>query len=165
MARPEWGRGGPKRSSCCGSWRVRHPTRRPWATAMPPKRRSRFRQWFVAHLLQVKGPLFLATLCTLGVAAAELIRPWPLKLILDNVVLNKPLPPALGFLQSIAGAGRVRLLVEASASIALIALAGGLFSYFQIFITSSIGSRMVYALRRELFAHLQTLSLAFHNRS
>jgi len=55
------------------------------------------------------------------------------------------------------------LLLEASAAIVVIALAGGLFSYFQVFITSSIGYRMVYALRRELFTHLQTLSLAFHN--
>src|SRR5439155_734301 len=39
------------------------------------------------------------------------------------------------------------------------------FSYFQIFITSSVGYKMVYALRRELFAHLQRLSLSFHNRA
>src|SRR2546429_9116358 len=49
--------------------------------------------------------------------------------------------------------------------ILVIALGSGLFSYAQIFITSSIGYRMVYALRRELFAHLQTLSLSFHNQS
>src|SRR5207302_6019435 len=61
--------------------------------------------------------------------------------------------------------GKVPLLLEAAAGIVVIALAGGLFSYAQIFITSSIGYRMVYALRRELFAHLQTLSLSFHNRS
>src|SRR5439155_627158 len=59
----------------------------------------------------------------------------------------------------------VRLLVAASVGILLIALASGLFSYAQIFITSSIGYRMVYALRRELFAHLQTLSLSFHTQS
>src|SRR5207249_8015684 len=41
----------------------------------------------------------------------------------------------------------------------------GLFSYSQIFITSSIGYKMVYALRRQLFAHLQRLSLSFHNRA
>src|SRR5207247_8352607 len=58
-----------------------------------------------------------------------------------------------------------RLLVAASGGMVLIALFGGLFSYSQIFITSSIGYRMVYALRRELFAHLQTLSLSFHNQS
>ena len=60
---------------------------------------------------------------------------------------------------------RGRLLFEAAAGIVVIALLGGLFSYFQIFITSSIGYRMVYALRRELFTHLQTLSLGFHTHA
>src|SRR6059058_3123973 len=60
---------------------------------------------------------------------------------------------------------KVRLLVAASGGILAIAFGSGLFSYAQIFITSSIGYRMVYALRRELFSHLQTLSLSFHNQS
>src|SRR5207253_1772361 len=67
-----------------------------------------------------------------------------------------------------AGAERqdkVRLVVAASGGILLIALGSGVFSCAQIFLTSSIGYRMLYALRRELFAHLQTLSLAFHNQS
>ncbi|HZI22325.1 MAG TPA: ABC transporter ATP-binding protein, partial [Gemmatimonadales bacterium] len=94
---------------------------------------------------------------------AELLKPWPLKIILDHVILDKPLPRALRALGGFLVQGRMPLLLEASAAIVVIALAGGLFSYFQVFITSSIGYRMVYALRRELFTHLQTLSLAFHN--
>ncbi|TMQ46856.1 MAG: ABC transporter ATP-binding protein [Candidatus Eisenbacteria bacterium] len=53
----------------------------------------------------------------------------------------------------------------AAASMVLIALSSGAFSYFQVFITSSVGYEMVYALRRDLFTHLQGLSLAFHNQS
>ncbi len=52
-----------------------------------------------------------------------------------------------------------------SSSILLIAFLSGMFSYFQIFITSRIGFQLVYTLRRELFAHLQRLSLSFHNRA
>jgi len=126
---------------------------------------TRFRQIFLMHLRQVKGRLLLAALCTLGVTAAELLKPWPLKVILDHGLLDKPLPQALRFLQGVVASGRVTLLVEASCSIVLIALAGGLLSYFQIFITSSIGYETVYALRRELFAHLQRLSLSFHSRA
>ncbi len=132
---------------------------------MRPSKRSRFRQLFAAHLRRVTGRLFLAALCTLGVTATELLKPWPWKVILDHVILEKPFPRSLHLLQGLAAGGRVALLLEAAGAIVLIALGGGLFSYFQIFITSSIGYRMVYALRRELFAHLQTLSLSFHNRS
>ena len=126
---------------------------------------SRFRQLFVANLREVKGRLLFAALCTLGATAAELLKPWPLKVILDHVILDKPIPPLLRALHAVLAVGKVPLLMEAAAGIVLIALAGGLFSYFQIFITSSIGYKMVYALRREMFTHLQTLSLAFHNRA
>ena len=130
-----------------------------------PGKRSRFRLIFLTHLRQVKGRLALAAVCTLGVTTTELLKPWPLKIVLDHGILDKPLPRSLRALQGLVGGGRVAMLVEASAAIVLIALGSGFLSYLQIFITSSIGYETVYALRRELFAHLQTLSLCFHNRS
>src|SRR5881628_1602574 len=39
----------------------------------------------------------------------------------------------------------------------------GLFSYAQLLIVSRHGYQMVYALLRELFGHLQRLSLSLHN--
>src|SRR5437868_9245831 len=126
---------------------------------------TRFRHLFLANLREVRGRLLFAALCTLGATAAELLKPWPLKIILDHVILDKPVPRALRALQGVFPAGKVPLLLEAAAGIVVIALLGGLFSYFQIFITSSIGYRMVYALRRELFTHLQTLSLGFHTHA
>ena len=132
---------------------------------MPDRKTLRFRQIFVDHLRQVRGRLFIAAVCTVGVSAMELLKPWPLKLILDHVILDRPLPKSLHFLHGVAAGGKTGLLLDSAAAIVLIALCGGLFSYFQIFITSSIGYKMVYALRRELFTHLQRLSLSFHNRS
>jgi ATP-binding cassette subfamily B protein len=126
---------------------------------------SRFRQISWTHLNQVKGSLLVAGLCTLGVSAAGLLKPWPLKFIVDQVVGGEPLPPSLGFLQGLLAQGRMTFLVAASASIVVIALTEALFGYLQIFISSSVGYRVVYALRRELFTHLQRLSLAFHNRA
>src|SRR5439155_3125357 len=132
---------------------------------MQPGKRKRLHQIFCTHLRRVAGRLLLAGLCTLGVAAADLLKPWPLKLILDHCILDKPLPHLLNFLPDIVEGSKVTLVVEAACAIVLIALFGGLFSYSQIFITSSIGYKMVYALRRELFAHLQRLSLSFHNHA
>jgi ATP-binding cassette subfamily B protein len=132
---------------------------------MARKTRSRFRQIAWAHLNRVKGSLLLAALCTLGVSAAGLLKPWPLKIILDHVIVHAPLPPSLGFLQGLLAQGTVTFLVAAAASMVVIALSEALFSYFQIFISSSVGYRVVYAVRRELFTHLQRLSLSFHNRA
>src|SRR5438874_3723718 len=132
---------------------------------MRRKIRKRFHQIFRAHLRRVQGRLILAALFTLGVTATELLKPWPLKMIVDHAILDKPLPHFLSFLSGIVEGSKFTLVVEASCAIVLIAVCGGLFSYSQIFITSSIGYKMVYALRRELFAHLQRLSLSFHNHA
>jgi ABC-type multidrug transport system fused ATPase/permease subunit len=131
----------------------------------PATGRSRFRQFFVTHLGQVKGSLFVAAVCTVGVILADLAKPWPLKLILDHGLLHRPLPHSLRFMQGLVTGSSVPFLIAASASIVVISLVSAACSYFQTFITSSVGYRTVYALRRELFAHLQGLSLSFHTKA
>ena len=132
---------------------------------MRPIKQKRFRQIFLTHLGAVKWRLIVAALCTVGIALTDLLKPWPLKIILDHAILNKPFPEAWAFLRGIGEKGPVALLVVAAGAIVLIAVCDGLFSYSQIFITSSVGYRLVYSLRRELFSHLQRLSLAFHTRA
>src|SRR6266487_2421287 len=129
------------------------------------KNGRRLRQIFWAHLLRVKWRLAVAGLCTLGVAAADLLKPWPLKIVLDHGILDKPLPEYLAFLPGLLGESKVTLVAAVAATVVLIALCSGLFSYSQAFITSSLGFKMVYAVRREIFAHLQRLSLSFHTRA
>ena len=125
---------------------------------------TRLRKMFLANLWRIRGSLMLAAVFMVAGAAVELLKPWPLKVILDHVILARPLPPNLSFLDRIRVAGP-DLLVVAAAAIVVIALVGGMFSYFEVFITKAIGYRMVYALRREVFSHLQRLSLSFHNRA
>jgi len=134
------------------------------AVAHAPRGRSRVRQMFLSNLWRVRGSLLLAALFMVGGAAVELLKPWPLKVILDHVILAKPLSDALSFLQGIAPNG-FYLLLASAAAIVVISVVGGVFSYFEVFITKAIGYRMVYALRREVFSHLQRLSLSFHNRT
>jgi ATP-binding cassette subfamily B protein/subfamily B ATP-binding cassette protein MsbA len=127
--------------------------------------RSRFREIFAAHLGRVKGGLTVAGLCTLGVTLTDLAKPWPLKVIIDYGLLHRPLPHALTVLQPLAARGDVTFILVMAATIVAISVLAGAFSYFQIYITSAIGYRTVYALRRELFAHLQSLSLTFHTQA
>ena len=128
-------------------------------------KRSRFKQVVIDHLLQVKARLLLAVLCVFGFILTGLLAPWPLKIIFDHVLLDNPLPPALSFLGGMLQSGRVRSLVVISLAILVIALLRGFFSYAQLSIMSRTGYQMVYSLRRELFVHLQRLSLSFHNRA
>src|SRR5947207_15991368 len=105
---------------------------------MRRRKRTRFRQIFWTHLRQVKGRLLLAAVCTVGVAATELLKPWPLKIIIDHGILQKPVRHLLPFIQDLLPSGQVPLLVGASVGIVFIVVFGDLLSYFHIFITSSI---------------------------
>lgn len=132
---------------------------------MSGKFKNRFQRIVWAHLRRVKGRLCLAALCTLGYTAAELLSPWPLKIIFDHVLLEKPLTPVLSALGGVLAGGKSFATIVISTAILLIAAAKGAFSYSQLYLTSRVGHQMVYTLRRELFAHLQRLSLSFHSRA
>src|SRR5881628_690773 len=92
------------------------------AKDMQARKRKRLHQIFWAHLRRVKTRLLLAGVCTLGVAATDLMKPWPLKIILDHALLDKPLPHYLAFVPGIVGSDKVLLVVAASFAILLIAL-------------------------------------------
>ncbi len=126
------------------------------------RKRSRLRQVMFTHLRKVKWTLLLAIIGMLGVTATELLSPWPLSIIFDNILLNNPLPSYLTFLNTWAQNNPRRLLLIVSGSVAAIALLSGTFAYMQTYLTSRIGYQLVSTLRQELFAHLQRLPLSFH---
>lgn len=126
--------------------------------------RSRFKRIVVADLRARKWSIAFAFISLLGATAMELLSPWPIKLVIDNILLAKPLSPGLAWLQPLFASGTMVALVVISCSIAAIALLSGGFAYLQTYLSAKVGYEMVYTLRRELFSHLQQLSLSFHNR-
>lgn len=105
------------------------------------------------------GRFAAALACVLVASAIEVLKPWPLKIVIDNVLRGAPLetrwvaPMARGGLLAIACAGLVAIYVM----LAIVNLASN-------YLTLSVGQRMVNDLRAELFDHLQRLSLSFHRR-
>ena len=126
---------------------------------------SPFWRLVLSYLRQVKWPLLLAAVSTVAGTALSLLNPWPLKIILDHGLLVKPLPPFLHFIDRMTGGDKVGLVVVAASAIVLIAVCTAFFSYVVKFITTAIGYKLVYTLRRELFAHVQRLSLSFHTQA
>ncbi|MCI0387506.1 MAG: ABC transporter ATP-binding protein/permease [Acidobacteria bacterium] len=117
------------------------------------------------HLLEAKWSLAASALCMLGFTLTELISPWPLKIIFDHILLDKELPASLSWFGDLLARGKTFAVVVISLCIVGIACFRSVFAYFHTFITARIGHEMVYRLRRELFAHLQQLSLSFHARA
>lgn len=107
----------------------------------------------------------LAFASLLGAVMMDLLAPWPVKLVVDHILLNHPLTGNLQWLQPLFASGAMTALVVLSASIAALALLNGVFAYLQSYLSAKVGYEYVYALRRELFSHLQRLSLSFHTRT
>ena len=112
-----------------------------------------------SYLKPYRLPFAWALAQVLLISAFELLKPWPLKIIIDHVLSQKPVP--WEFAQTWSAEG---LLFFACSSLILIYLFSGGLRVLNDYKTILIGQRMVNDLRRDLYSHIQRLSLSFHNR-
>jgi len=91
------------------------------------------------------------------ISALELLKPWPLKIIIDNVLSGRPLP--WGFAPSWSSES---LLVLACTGLVVVYLLLGGLRLLNDYTTIRIGQSMVNDLRRDLYSHIQRLSLSFY---
>jgi ATP-binding cassette subfamily B protein/subfamily B ATP-binding cassette protein MsbA len=97
--------------------------------------------------------------------ALEVLKPWPLKLIVDHVLTSDPLPDAVTWLNVLPGSASPTALLGwlAGATVLLFLILKAVGS-IQRYVQAGVGSRMVYELGENLFEHLQRLSLRFHGQ-
>ncbi len=127
--------------------------------------KTKFRTIVGNHLWLEKWNFAFALFSTLVLALADLLRPWTLKVIIDNILLAKPLPQFFASATIFFEQNKFWAIVLVASSVVLISLIKGIFTYSQVFISSRIGFSLAHKLRAELFSHLQRLSLSFHKRS
>jgi ATP-binding cassette subfamily B protein len=96
---------------------------------------------------------------------ADLAQPWPLVVIVDNVVGRHPLRGVTALMLAPIGASPMRLLTVAAVATLLLGAASGLFDYLGDRAMNSAGERITATIRGDLFAHLQRLPLSFHDRA
>nr|MDQ6872809.1 ABC transporter ATP-binding protein [Gemmatimonadota bacterium] len=110
-------------------------------------------------------PLVAATVAMLGDSALTVLRPWPLKIVIDRVLSHHPTRvPFIGHWVNAQHAPPMTILYMACAATLLVAIGTGALTYCYTRLLGSIGQRFVFVLRRDLFAHMQRLSLRFHDR-
>ena len=96
---------------------------------------------------------------------ANLLEPWPLKIVLDNVLRSKPPTGWLShFIESTAGTNKLAALEFAAVAVLIIAAINALCSYTQKFLTTKVGQWVLHDLRQTLYFHIQRLSLAYHDQ-
>jgi ABC-type multidrug transport system fused ATPase/permease subunit len=112
-----------------------------------------------------RGSLLIILLAMLVETGSSLATPWPLKIIIDNVVGHHKLSPWLADMLRPWMDGKHQLHIAALAAVAyvIIALLGALATYIDNYYTESVGQYVAHDLRMRTFHHLQRLSLGYYS--
>ena len=96
----------------------------------------------------------------------SLAAPWPLKVVLDNVVGSHKLPTWLShlLLTLLKGDSKMSIAVGAAIAVVCIAALGALASYIANYYTESVGQWVANDLRLRTYQHLQHLSLSYYDQ-
>jgi ATP-binding cassette, subfamily B, bacterial len=112
-----------------------------------------------AYVWPHRGQFLVVTGQIIVISGLELLKPWPLKVIIDSVLGGAPLP----FAWSGEWSPSALLAASCLALVLLYVLIAGL-TVANNYTGIRLGQRMVSDLRGELYGHLHRLSLGFHGR-
>ena len=96
--------------------------------------------------------------------AMSLAAPWPLKIIIDNVVNHHKLTGWFTWMDRVfPGENKMQFAAVAAISVMLMAAIGSLASYFDSYFTESVAQYVSNNLRGRIYHHLQRLSLEYYD--
>jgi ATP-binding cassette, subfamily B, bacterial len=112
---------------------------------------------FLPHLKTYWKRFFLAYLALFAAMIMNLLKPWPLKIIFDYILLNKTMPTRITFLNSLADYDKLILLAISCAGIIAIFIVEGVFTFARKYFMAGAGEKAINDIRQEIFGHLQVL--------
>ncbi len=118
---------------------------------------------FGGHLKTQRSRLFFSTLALLGVSVTALLRPWPLKIVFDYILMPSSSSPANSLFSSLADWSPNWILLVSALSVLILAAVGGLLNYSHQVLSKIVGHRLVAKMRMQLFSHVQRLPLSYHD--
>ncbi len=112
-----------------------------------------------------RGSLLAILVAMLVQTAMSVAAPWPLKVVLDNVVGTHHLPARVAaFLNPfLSQSNKMSVAVVAAVVTVVIALIGAIASYVGNYYTTSVGQWVANDLRLRTYQHLQQLSLRYYS--
>ena len=119
---------------------------------------ARLMRRLLGYLRPYRGLVIIALAIILGISVTEAAPPVIAKFIVDNAIA-----PAVNG-QIGTDEGLARLAPLGFAYVAVLLIGSGL-RYAQTMLASYVGTKAMYDLRVQLFAHLQSLSLTFFDRN
>jgi ATP-binding cassette subfamily B multidrug efflux pump len=110
---------------------------------------GRLMRRLLRYLRPYRGRVALAVVLLVAAAAVELVGPWLTKIALDRAIPDRD----------------THLLLLLSGAFLASLLAAFALQYVQTVITTWIGQKVMYDLRRAIFAKLQRVDVAFYDRN
>lgn len=110
--------------------------------------------------------LSFALLAVLGETFADVLEPWPIKIVIDSISQSKKIGGWVGhFVTNNFGQDKITIINFAVAAVAAIAVIGAVSSYLEKYLTTTVSQWVTHDLRRTLYQHIQRLSLAEHDKT
>ena len=122
---------------------------------------------FIRELLAPHSKaLTFGLMAAVGEGVANLLEPWPLKIVLDNVLKGRQIHGWLNpLILKISAGDKHGVLLFAAAAALVIAMVEALCSYYEKYFTTGVGQWVMHDLRGRLYSRMQRLSLAFHDQA
>jgi ATP-binding cassette subfamily B protein/subfamily B ATP-binding cassette protein MsbA len=95
---------------------------------------------------------------------ADLAAPWPLALVIDDLLKGGSKQNSLHRVAQWFGGSALAMLVVAAVAVLLITAASGLFDYLGDKFMNGAGERITSRIRSEVFGYVERLPMAFHDR-
>lgn len=133
----------------------------------PPYHAKKIKHLALRELLRPHAAsLLLAFFAVIGESVASLLEPWPLKIVLDDVLHSKQSNAQfVQWMHRLVGTDVLAVLKFACLLVLMIAVLDAVCTYGEKFLTTSVGQWIMYDLRRSIYAHIQKLSISFHDNS
>ena len=122
-------------------------------------------RWILSYLRPYRRRVLVLAVLLLAEIALGALQPWPLKIVIDNVLNNQahPFPePVRTWMNAITGGRALAMLIIVVFAGVLLQVINQLVSAYGTKVQVDAGQRMVYDLRGRLFEHLQALGLHHH---
>ena len=120
----------------------------------------------VGSLLRPHWKAFIiACVAVIGETGADIAEPWPVKIVVDNLLQGKKLPPWAASIVAMIGEDKLAILNFALGAVLLIAVVGAIGSYWEKYMTTTVGQWVSHDLRLALYQRIQRLSLLEHGES
>jgi ATP-binding cassette, subfamily B, bacterial len=122
----------------------------------------RFRKAAAPHAWAMGG----GALLVIFVAAMQVALPWPMKIIVDDVLqpLGKSGTETTPEFLGLGSLNPLQLLLLAASALLVLTVMNAAADYLGTLLLNGVGEKTMATIRADVFVHLQRLSLSFHDR-